>query len=185
MNMLKKLTLAILLCIFSFSLIACEKNNELDVSVYCIEDIAYDLNGTSSIEGKFKLDRIINGTSDSLKYSKMQISTKKDWTYGLEIERIEFDVLLSTPADVDIDVTVSNLENGPHFNEDQNTYYYQKTLSINKQNTTIKLDIDDVFNNKSSIISIEINKACYSSHPDLTIAIGNFKMFGQHNEVNY
>lgn len=185
MNMLKKITLAFLLCIFSFNLIACEKNNKLDVSVYCKEDIAYDLNGTSSVEGKFKLDRIINGTSDSLKYSKIQISTKKDWTYGLEIDRIEFDILLSTPADVDIDVTVSNLENGPHFNEDQNTYYYQKTLSINKQNTTIKLDIDDVFNSKSSIISIEINKACYSSHPDLTIAIGNFKMFGQHNEVNY
>ena len=185
MNVLKKFILTALLGVFCFSFIACAKNNSLDASVYLKDTVNYETGSSAIVEGKFKLDKIINGSSESMQYSKIQISTKKDWTYGLEIERIEFDVLLTQTADVDIDITVSNLENGPHFNEDQNTYYYQKTLSINKQNTTVKLDINDIFNNKGSIISIEINKSCYTSHPDLKIAIGNFKMYGKHTQVNY
>lgn len=185
MKTLSKILCAIFIVASTFALTACEKSNMLDVSVYCQDSIKYELNDKKKTEGKFDLSSVINSNSDLNNYTRIQITTKQDWTYGLELERVEFDLLLSESADVDIDITVSNLENGDHFNESKNTYYYKKTISINNQNTTVKLDINDIVNGAESVISLEIDKACYTSHPDLKIGIGNLKMYGQHTPVNY
>ena len=185
MRTIKKLLCSILFLSFAFNLIACEKNNTLDLTVYLKDTVNYQLGNDNPTEGKFSLSDIINSSSELKQYSRIQITTKKDWTYGLELERIEFDIILSMPADIDIDITLSNLENGAHFNESQNTYYFQKTLSINKENTSIKLDINDIFTKKDSCLSIEINDSCYKSNGELKIGIANLKMYGQHTEARY
>lgn len=174
-----------MLIVFPTALTACDADNSLILTTYCRNTVNYELNDSNKTEGKFELAKIIDSSCDPNQYTKIQITTHRDWTYGLKIERIEFDIILSTPADVDIDITVSNLENGPHLDEEKNTYYYHKTLSINKESTTAKLDINDTFNDKDSVISIEINKSCYTTNSDLKIAIGNLKMFGQHTPANY
>lgn len=185
MNALKKILFVMLASVFTISLAACKTSNLLDISTYCRDTINYELADNKKTEGKFELAKINNANCDFNQYSKIQITTNRDWTYGLEIERIEFDIILSAPADIDIDVTLSNLENGPHLNEEKNTYYYHKTLSINKESTPVKLDINDIFNDQDSVLSIEIDKSCYTTNPDLKIAIGNLKMYGQHTPVNY
>lgn len=184
MKALKKSLLLFVLCIFVINFTACTKDNSLDLTVYLKDTVNYEI-AENNTENSFSLSEIINSSSELKQYSRIQINTKKDWTYGLELERIEFDIILSTPADVDIDITISNLENGEHFNESQNTYYYHKTLSINKENTTVKLDINDTFTKKGSVISLEINNSCYSSNKELKIGIANLKMYGQHTEANY
>ena len=186
MKAIKQILGAAIALVFALSFTACKMNNDpIDLTTYCRQTVNYQLADDKKTEGTFDLSKINNSICDPNKYSKIQITTNKDWTYGLEIDRIEFDIILSTTADIDIDITVSNLENGPHLNENQNTYYYHKTISINKESTTIKLDINDIFNNKDSTISIEIDKSCYSSNENLTIAIGNLKMYGQHTPANY
>ena len=185
MNALKKILFVALTSVFVICLTACKTSNLLDISTYCKNTINYELADDKKTEGKFDLSKINNSTCDLNQYSKIQITTNRDWTYGLEIERIEFDIILSIPADVDIDITLSNLENGPHLNEEKNTFYYHKTLSINKESTPVKLDINDIFSDEDSVLSIEINKSCYASNPNLKIAIRNLKMYGQHTPVNY
>jgi len=185
MKTLQKILCCLLLSIFVCGLTACEKDNLLDATVYLKDTVNYELNEKKKTEGTFELSNIINQNSELKNYKRIQITTKKDWTYGLEIEKIEFDILLSMPVDVDLEITVSNLENGENFNESQNTYYYHKTLSINKECTNVKLDINDIFNKKDAVISLEINESCYTSTPELKIGIGNFKMYGQHTPANY
>jgi len=187
MKTLQKVLCCLILCIFAINLTACETDNTLDLTAYFKDSIKYELADNNNTEGDFELSKIINSSSDLNKYTRIEITSKQDWTYGLEIERIEFDVLLSIPADVDIEITITNLENGEHLNEVDNTFFYSKTLSINKENTSVKLDINDVFTKKASVIELKINKSCYQgeANKDLKIGVANLKMYGQHKEAHY
>lgn len=171
-----------LLSIFAF--VGCTKTNLLDAQIYCKSNINYKLNGAKDSESG-QLSELIGNTFASKAYSTIQITTDKNWTYGLTLEKIEFDIILSENANVDIDVTISNLENGENYNSSQDTYFYHKTLSISQETTSITLAINDVFINKDAVISLEVVESCYTAHPNLTFSLSNFKMYGEHKNTNY
>ena len=118
-------------------------------------------------------------------YNKIQITTNKSWTFGLNIKKVTFDIVLSEPASMDIDLTISNLENAENYNKDKDTYYYHKTLTITKQTTSVTLEINDTFTDKESVFSFEVVESCYTSYPNLKFSINNFKIYGEHTEANY
>lgn len=182
---LAKIFTAIILSFLSiFAFVGCSKSNLLDAQIYCKADVNYKLYGAKDSETANMSDFI--GTSLPQKaYSTIQITTDKTWTYGLTLEKIEFDILLSESANMDIDITISNLENGENYNQTQDTYFYHKTLSITQETTSITLAINDIFINKDATISIEVVESCYSTHPNLTFNISNFKMYGKHENTNY
>ena len=162
----------------------CEESNLLDTQIYCKPEIGYTLNNNKDSFTASLSD--ITGTSLlSQNYDKIQITTYKSWTYGLVLEKIEFDVILSDSTNVDIDVTISNLEHGENHNSTTDTYFFQKTISLNKDSTHVSLIVNDNFVNKDAVISIEVVESCYSANPDLKLSIGNFKMFGEHEQTNY
>ena len=179
-----RIILSSLICIlFSFIVVGCDTSNKLDASVYCKPQVSYKLHGSTESQ-TMELVNLIDSTCEMNKYSVVQITTDKTWTYGLELETIKFNVLMSVSENVDIDVTISNLESGENYNSTQDTYFYHKSLSINKEDTTITLDINDIFINKDSVISIEVVNSCYNN-TDLKLAFGNFELYGQHPEINY
>lgn len=177
---------AIVMLTFSLILAGCNNSNQLDVSVYCKSDVNYSLYNTDNSE-TLNLSDIISSTCTPNKYDVIQITTNKDWTYGLTLEKIQFDIVLSQTANVDLDITITNLENAENIKtiNKVDTRYYHKTIAVNQEQSTITLDINDVFINVDSIISIEIVDSCYKTNNDLTISIGNFKMFGEHTPANY
>lgn len=184
MKHLKKIICTALVLVLGLTLVACSKDNNLDLSLYLTQKAYYKLNGsTASVEAT--RDNYISSEVDYKNYSVIQLTTDKNWTYGLTLETVEFDVYLSEEAIVDIDITISNLENAANHNKDQDTFYYHKTLSFNSVETHVKLDINDVFINKASTISLEVNTSCYTEHPTLKLSVNNFKMSGFHKPSNY
>lgn len=184
MKLLKLFTAISLSIISVFAFVGCSKSNQLDAQIYCKADVNYKLYGATDSDVANMSDLI--GTSLPQKaYSTIQITTDKTWTYGLTLEKIEFGILLSENANMDIDITISNLENGDNYNQTKDTYFYHKTLSITQETTSITLAIDDIFINKDATISIEVVESCYTAHPNLTFSISNFKMYGKHENTNY
>lgn len=182
-------TLKRLLC-FAFALIpaiicgACSQKNNLDLALYLSPVSYYKLNGSKdSIEGT--RDSFISEETNFQSYSVVQFNTDKNWTYGLTLETLEFDVYLNQVANVDIDITISALENAENYNSSQDEFFYHKTLSFNSEMTHVKLDINDVFVNKTSTISLEIDTSCYNANPELKISINGLVMSGYHEETNY
>lgn len=169
---------------FGVVLTGCEKSTELDALTYLKPEVSYKLY-KSEASSTFKTESIINATSEAMAYDTIQINTNKTWTYGLTLQTIKFDVALSEPANMDIDITVSNLENGENYNKTQDTFFYHKTVTVSQESSTVTLEINDVFIDKDATISLEIVDSCYTSFPNLKVAIGNFKMFGYHTENNY
>jgi len=184
MKLLKPFTILLLL-IFSVCIVAgCSKENALDVNIYCRPEVNYKLyNSKDSSPGN--ISDVIGTTLAPQAYETFQITTNKTWTYGLVLEKVEFDIILSKAVNVDIDLTISNLENGENYNSTQDTYFYHKTLSFNQETTTVTLEINDTFINKDAVFSFEVVESCYSANPDLTISIANFKLFGEHAQTNY
>ena len=172
--------------IFSVVLVGCSKSNQLDVAVYCKNEVNYTLYNSKDSQ-QLNLSDITTSTCTPNKYSVIQITTNKDWTYGLTIEKIQFELVLSELVNVDLDITITNLENAENIKtiDKVDTRYFHKTIAVNQTNSTITLDINDVFINKDSTISIEVVKSCYENNPNLNISIGNLKMFGQHTPTNY
>ena len=162
----------------------CEKENKLDAQIYCHSDINYKLHNSSEALTA-NISDIIGNELTAQAYETIQINTNKAWTYGLQLNKVKFDVLLSIPANVDIDITISNLENGENYNSTQDTYFYHKTLSFNKECTSVSLDIYDIFINKDATISLEVVKSCYEATPELKISIANFQLYGEHPKTNY
>lgn len=184
MKHLRYITSALLLLVFSGLFIACDSSNELNVTTYCQPAPLYKLNG-SDTSNALALSDLTGDTCPLNSYSVIQINTNRSWTYGLTVEKISFDIILSEASNIDIDITISNLENGANYNETADTYFFHKTLSITQPTTSITLDINDTFINKDATFSFEVVKSAYSSNSNMKLAIRNFKMFGEHKEANY
>ena len=171
-----------ILSIITFT--GCKESNQLDTQIYCKTEIGYSLHKDKE-SYTAELTDIIGSSLLSQNYDTIQITTNKSWSYGLVLEKIEFDVILSEPANVDMDITISNLEHGENYNSTKDTYFFHKTISVNKDNTHVSLIVNDNFINKDAVISIEVVDSCYTATPTLTFSIGNFKMFGEHEQTNY
>lgn len=185
MKALKSLALALLMMISAFSFVGCKETElPLNLSAYCQSDVAYQLNGSKD-SANLKLSDVENDTCPLNNYTVIQIKTKRAWSYGLTLKKITFDIILSEPQSVDIDLTISNLKNGENYNETADTHFYSNTLAIAKESTTVTLDINDEFIDKDATFSFEVDKSCYNTSPNLKIAIRNFRMYGEHQETNY
>ena len=180
-----KIFLTLLITCFSiFTFAGCQKSNPLDAAVYCLPEISYKTYGDKD-SYTANLADIIGNNLLPQNYDTIQITTNKSWTYGMILEMVEFDVILSSEANMDIDITISHLEHGENYNATSDTYYFYKTVSITKETTKVSLVINDNFINKDATISIEVVDSCYTANPNLTFTIANFKMFGHHEATNY
>lgn len=184
MKHLKKILTLLLILVAPLYFSACKESSSLDSNLYLKQIAYYKVNGSTTSKEQLT-SSFTSGEENFQNYSVIQLNTNKDWTYGLTLEKIEFDMLLSEEANVDIEITISNLENGANYNQTQDTYYYHKTLSFNAVKTHVKLDINDIFINKDATISLEVVTSCYESNPNLTLSLNNFKMFGFHEKTNY
>lgn len=187
-NTRMKRTLIFLLVLFissaSFLLTGCKSTNELDLSKYCQATVHYKLNGAES-SNALTLGELTGDSCPMQAYKTIQINTNRAWTYGLSLSKVTFDILMEGADNIDIDITISNLENGQNYNQTADTYFYHKTLPISNSVTSITLDVFDTFINKDATISIEIGDSAYNSNSPLKLAIRNFKMFGEHTPTNY
>ena len=132
MKLLKLLSAIIISCCTIIVFSGCEKNNLLDTTIYCLPEISYKTFGDKD-SYTANLSEITSNTLLPQNYDTIQITTNKSWTYGLVLEKIEFDVILSSIANMDIDVTISHLEHGENHNATSDTYYFHKTITINKE----------------------------------------------------
>lgn len=152
--------------------------------MYLLPTSYYKLNGNSkSIDTT--PDTFTSGEVNYQQYSVIQLTTNKSWTYGLTVETVEFDVYLSSAHSVDMDITISALENAQNYNSSQDIFFYHKTLSFNEEYTHVTLEINDIFVNKEGTFSLEFDTSCYTANPELKISVNNFKMKGFHQETNY
>lgn len=184
MKLLYSLSAVIITVLSVFTFTGCKEGNLLDTQIYCKPEIGYTVIGDKDSYSA-NLSDITGTTLMSQNYDTIQITTNKSWTYGLILEKIEFDVILSEATNVDMDITISNLEHGENYNSTKDTYFFHKTISVNKDNTSVSLEVNDNFINKDAVISIEVVDSCYSTNPNLTFSIGNFKMYGGHEQTNY
>ena len=79
MKTLKGILYSFIAVVFSLALTGCNKNNMLDITVYCQDKVKYELNDKKRTEGDFSLTKLNNGASDLNNYTRIQITTKKDW----------------------------------------------------------------------------------------------------------
>ena len=184
MKLVKNLALCLILLTSILGFSACQKETPLNLSVYCYPTATYTLNGSETATG-INVSDLVADTCPQNSYSKIQITTSRSWTYGLTLKKVSFDVILSEPANMDIDLTISNLENGQNYNSTKDTYFYHKTLNIGKEHTSVTLDINDTFINKDAVFSFEVVTSCYTDHPNLKFSIANLKMFGEHQQTQY
>ena len=175
---------ALLLIIFSLLVVSCSKTNNLDLATYFKPSVNYKLYKTKD-SNVADINDFISDTPILNSYTIIQFTSNKNWTYGLNLETVAFDITLSEAANMDIDITISNLENGENYNKTENTYFYHKTLSINQINTNVKLEINDIIINKECVISLEVVDSCYDSNPNLKFALTNLQITGQHKESAY
>lgn len=184
MKRLQVILLAFLFIISALTLTACKKEESLDLSVYCNSTVSYKVykdNNTNTMS----LTDITSTSCPQKNYSVVQLSTNRTWSYGLTLNKVKFDIILSEPASMDIDLTISNLENGEQYNSTADTFFYHKTLTIGKEETTVELEINDTFINKDAVFSFEVVESCYTSFPNLKFSIVNFKLYGEHKPTNY
>lgn len=170
--------------IFGLIVVGCSEKNTLDLRTYFKTSVTYKVNNSKD-SGTMDLDYLISDEPTMDCYTVIQISSNKNWTYGLTLEKFEFDVIMSEVANLDIDLTISNLQNAENYNKTTEENYYHKTLSFNKLETHVTLDINDIIQNKASVLSFEVVDSCYKTNPNLTFAITNLKMSGYHQEANY
>lgn len=163
---------------------ACSKTNELDLEVYFKKDVVYKVYNAKD-SGSMHIGYLTTDKPTMDCYTVIQLTSNKDWTYGLSLEKIEFSVFLSEEANVDIDITISNLEHGENYNKTADEYFYHTTISLNKTETKVKLDINDTIINKECVISFEIVQSCYKTNPNLKLSINNLKLIAKHHESNY
>lgn len=184
MLVLKK-TLPIILCFITcFTFCACKQDTKLDLSTYCHQKVAYALYNSSAAQ-EIELEELTSPDGNYNQYRVIKINTDKTWTYGLFVEKIEFDVKMSEDIYFDLDITITNLEHAENLRRNDDTKYYYKTLSINPDNSHVKLDINDTLINADCEISIEVVTSCYEENPNFTFAIANFAIFGYHEQTNY
>ena len=177
------ISLLLLLCCLSFT--ACGAEKPLDANVYFNEDVNF-LKMGSDESGSVKLINVVNASMPQDQYTTIQINTLKDWTYGLTIEKICFDFVMSKVTELDFDITVSYLNKGTDYDKDKGMYFYKQSVTANKKVTRVELNINDIFTNNESTISIEIsNRTVYENNPKLKVCIQNFKAYGKHEESKY
>ena len=184
MKTFKKTLACIIALLFCTIISACSNSKEINLEVYFKTDVVYKVNNAKD-SGSMHIGYLTTDKPTMDCYTVIQLTSNKDWTYGLNLEKVEFVVFLSEEANVDIDITISNLENGENYNKTEDTYFYHTTISLNKTETKVKLDINDTIINKECVISFEIVQSCYKTNPNLTLSINSLKLIGEHKELNY
>lgn len=189
-NIIKR-TVLFLLIIFSFvSFTACEKtdtNNYIDLSTY-LSDKA---NVNYFSENKPTILKTSNFISEEIyslaDYKYTTFKTNKEWTYGLTIESIEFEIFSNIGCTIDFTLTITNLKNAQ----------YNTTLGINVltqqfelsaiKDTAVKktLIINDMFLNADAEISLLVDSSTFVRNKSLKYCIKNLKISGYHTQPQY
>lgn len=184
MKAIKQIFFILSALVFSLIVTACSENKTLDLRVYFNSSVKYKVNNSKDT-GSMDIGYFITDEPTMDCYTVIQFTSNKSWTYGLTLQTIEFDLTMSEVANMDIDITISNLENAENYNKTTEEKYYHKTLSFNKLNTHVALDINDIIENKECVISLEVVQSCYKTNPNLTFSINNLTITGFHEVSNY
>lgn len=184
MKTIKQLSILLSFIMLSLIVVSCSNKNTLDLRVYFNNSITYKVNNSKD-SGTMDIGYFINNEPTMDCYTVIQFTSNKNWTYGLTLQTIEFDLIMSEVANLDMDLTISNLENAENYNKTTDEKYYHKTLSFNKLNTHVTLDINDIMGAKESVFSFEVVESVYKTNPNLKFSIVNLTINGFHQESNY
>jgi len=185
---LKKLTLILLSCILLCSTIllaGCKKEDAfIALDRYLDSKVEYQLLNDS--ETYFvQLDTTLNQEDFSSKqYKYIKFTTKKDYSFGLTLHYITFDIISSQDTEFQFVVDITALKN-QKVNPTYGAKTFSKTVLINnlKANEVqhIKIEVEDEFENAIAQIIIN-NDSIYnfSNNSNLKIGIYNLAICAEH-----
>lgn len=163
---------------------SCGKSNKyIDMNTYF--DSKYDYTVFSSSENMMnQVSTLISQNNENLKqYQKIKLSTMSDYSYGLTLHYITFDIYCTKDTELEFQIDITKMKN-----QQINTSYSERTFTkiilctLKKENyCSLKVLVEDEFlEGKGQIIITCRSPEIVKKDETLLYNISNLKVYAEH-----